>query len=109
MDLDPNDAELRYKYAMTLTDSAAQIMVLTQVLTLNPRYARAHFALGMLLVSTGKSEEGIKELQSAVELAPPEEAEAYTRRLVYILNDKGRADEAQRMQEELRKRTSHEH
>jgi tetratricopeptide (TPR) repeat protein len=107
LELSPNDAALRFKYALTLDNTSAQKSALEEVIRRTPTYPDAHFVLGMLLTENGKVDDGVKELETAVQLAPSDDAKTYGRRLIYILNENGRSDEAQKVQEQLDRKNTH--
>jgi Flp pilus assembly protein TadD len=52
--------------------------VLNEALTMNPDFADAHYALGLLMVRRQRAGEGIKHLKRAAELRPDEPTYAYT-------------------------------
>ena len=103
IDLDPQNAQFKYEYAINLNDSSKQMAALQDVLKLNPKYADAHFAIGMLLTRTGQVDEGIVELKKAVQLADMDQSKMFGRRLVDTLNGLGRDAEAKQILEELKK------
>ena len=103
LELDPQNAQFKYEYAITLNDNAKQIAALQDVLKLDPKYADAHFAIGMLLTRTGQVDEGIVELKKAVQLADVERSKMFGKRLIDILNGLGRDEEAKQIFEELKK------
>jgi tetratricopeptide (TPR) repeat protein len=104
LDLDPQNAQIRYEYAMTLSDSTKQIGALRDVLKLNPNYADAHFTIGMLLIRTDQVDEGIGELKKGLQLAEPERSKVFGRRLIDILVGLGRKEEAEQVREDLKKK-----
>lgn len=103
IDLDPQNAQFKYEYAINLSDNTKQLAALQDVLKLNPKYADAHFAIGMLLARTGQVDEGIVELKKAVQLADTDQSKKFGRRLIDILNGLGRDEEAKQVLEELKK------
>ncbi len=102
--LDPQNVQVNYEYAMTLQDTAKQLKILKEVIRLNPSYADAHFSSGVLLIQKGDTEEGIVELERSVQLANEQQVEVFGRRLIDVLNERGRKDDAQRIWRTLEKK-----
>ena len=103
IDLDPQNVQFKYEYAINLSDNTKQLAALQDVLKLNPKYPDAHFAIGMLLTRTGQVDEGIVELKKAMQLADTDQAKLFGRRLIDILNGLGRDAEAKQVLEDLKK------
>jgi tetratricopeptide (TPR) repeat protein len=98
--LGPRDPKIRYEYAMTLEDAAGQISTLRDVVRLDPNFSDAHLALGAILVQEGRLDEGVAEMKNAIRLADTKQAKDYAERLIDVLNQHGRKEEAKKVREE---------
>jgi tetratricopeptide (TPR) repeat protein len=92
--LSPKDARARVEYARVIGDEKLQISALREIVASEPADEGARFSLGVLLVDTGKADEGIEVLKEVVDLAGYEHARIYERRLRQILVERGRRAEA---------------
>ena len=99
--LDPSDVETRYLYATSLRDKAQKMTQLRKVLELQPDHADARFAVGVLLVEDGRTDDGLIELRKAFDLSGGARAEAYGTRLMQILTALGRKQEAEDIAKKL--------
>lgn len=102
MGLDPQNVKFRYEYAMGLSDETKQMAALRDVLKLDPKYADAYFALGMILTTTGQVDEGIIELENAMRLESGDRTNVFGERLINILEGLGRKDQAEQIRAELK-------
>jgi len=104
--LEPKNAQVWYEYAMTLTTTAEQIENLNIAIKIEPKYADAHYAVGMLLIDSGKLEEGIVEIESSLRYGDHNQVEQFANRLIDILYRLGRSEHAERIRIEINKRKS---
>jgi Flp pilus assembly protein TadD len=95
--MDPEYSISRLNYADALRrfgDEEAAEELLRDGLVLDQEDAGLHHSLGLLLVRTERSEEGLEELQRAAQLAPENPRYAYV--VAIALNSLGQADAAVR-------------
>jgi len=78
------------------------VTVLREGLARNPRAAVLHHVMGLALVRQKRTEDGLKELRSAAQLAPENARFAYV--YAVALNDTGRAGEAMQVLDAALKR-----
>lgn len=72
VELEPQSAGARFTLASFLSTYALEMAEseYRESITLDPDHAEAHMELGMALADLGRTEEGLKELETAVRLAP---------------------------------------
>ncbi|MEM7351749.1 MAG: tetratricopeptide repeat protein [Acidobacteriota bacterium] len=59
-------------------DTATAINQFQQVLSIDPKYSRAHYRLGLCFVSLGENPKAKEHLQQFIDMAPPEDPEIAT-------------------------------
>ena len=75
-----------------------------KVLELKPDHIDARFAVGMLLVQEGRTDEGLAELRKAFDLAQGYGAEPYGQGIIRVLTELGRKQEADEIAKKLREK-----
>lgn len=107
MTLEPEDADLRYEYAMAVRDEAERRAALETALAIDPEHLDARFVLGQLDVGRGDADAGLRAMRAVYEQAladgvDAERVQAFGEWLIQALRGTGRDAEAWPIERQLR-------
>lgn len=104
----PSDPNILYLYAQSTVDaglsSSEQLSAYRRVLQADPKYSAARYAVAALLLDSGDRGQGLIELRKAFEDADLENVEPYGNRLIEVLNESGRKEEAPAVSRQIAER-----
>ena len=94
VELAPSDVEALQIYAGSLADPKQRLEQYQKILALKPDDPDARFGVGSILLAQGHTAEAVAEFRRAFEAASGGRAETYGQRLMEVLTDLGRRQEA---------------
>ena len=106
IELAPRDPQVRFDYALFLSDPTLSLEQLEEATRLAPSWAQARFLLAMALTETGAWDRALLEARTAIAGARRHDVEHYGQRLAEMFELEGRSAEAKSLRNEVRRRAN---